>query len=299
MTFRKLKLELSQVKEIDIVSYLSSIGHEPKIIRGVNFWYLSPLRKETQASFKVNRTLNRWYDFGLGEGGSIIDFAMRYNQFTFGQFLHSLLESPHYTRAVEPKLDRDFENPIKILESRPLGHDALLNYLQGRRISLNIADQYLKELHFEINKKIYFGLGFPNKSGGYEIRNSFMKLSTSPKDISVLIHNNQKAAIFEGFMDFLTFRTLNPDLDESKLDYIILNSVSLFHRTQSLLDLHQNVALYFDNDQAGRSLTQTVLSSGEKYTDESSLYNNYKDLNEWACSIGQSKKISHGSLRIK
>jgi len=31
------------------------------------YWYLSPLREEKEASFKVNRKKNVWYDHGIGK----------------------------------------------------------------------------------------------------------------------------------------------------------------------------------------------------------------------------------------
>src|SRR5690606_28377132 len=43
--------------------YLSSLGHEPARISGNNFWYHSPLHADKMPSFKINRQLNKWYDF--------------------------------------------------------------------------------------------------------------------------------------------------------------------------------------------------------------------------------------------
>ena len=62
-----------EAKRIRIVDYLRLLGHEPVKVRGGQYWYLSPLRKEDTPSFKVNDRLNEWYDFGLSEGGSIIE----------------------------------------------------------------------------------------------------------------------------------------------------------------------------------------------------------------------------------
>ncbi len=56
---------------MDMVEYLQKLGYQPQKIRNNDYWYLSPLRDEKTASFKVNRKLNAWYDFGLGQGGNI------------------------------------------------------------------------------------------------------------------------------------------------------------------------------------------------------------------------------------
>jgi DNA primase len=48
---------------------------------------LSPYREETTASFKVNRSMNRWYDFGDGKGGNIIDFGILYHNCSVKELL--------------------------------------------------------------------------------------------------------------------------------------------------------------------------------------------------------------------
>lgn len=59
-----------EAKEIRIADYLQSLGYTPVKQQGRSLWYKSPLREETDASFKVNTEINRWYDFGLGKGGA-------------------------------------------------------------------------------------------------------------------------------------------------------------------------------------------------------------------------------------
>lgn len=65
-------------------------------------------------------------------------------------------------------------------------------------------------MYYRIGGKPYFALAFKNDSGGYELRNPRFKGSTS-KDIT---HIRQKGEprdtcfVFEGFMDFLSFRRL-------------------------------------------------------------------------------------------
>ena len=52
--------------------------------------YLSPLREEHMPSFKVDYERNLWYDFGLGEGGSIIDLVMRLKRCDFAHAVRLL-----------------------------------------------------------------------------------------------------------------------------------------------------------------------------------------------------------------
>lgn len=81
---------IAEAKRIDMVDYLAFLGYQPQKIRSQDYWYLSPLRKENTASFKVNRWLNLFYDFGSGQGGSIVDFGMLFHHCTISEVLEKL-----------------------------------------------------------------------------------------------------------------------------------------------------------------------------------------------------------------
>lgn len=68
-------MTIQDVKQIKLADYLQSLGYTPVKQQGRNLWYKSPLREETDASFKVNTELEKWYDFGIGKGGNIIALA--------------------------------------------------------------------------------------------------------------------------------------------------------------------------------------------------------------------------------
>src|SRR4051794_4548518 len=90
MNISNKPLTCAEVKSRDIVDYLASLGFEPTRISGQHYWYLSPFRDERTASFKVNRALNKWYDFGEGRGGSLIDFGILYFNCTVSEFLNKV-----------------------------------------------------------------------------------------------------------------------------------------------------------------------------------------------------------------
>ena len=50
-------MNIETAKQINLADYLHSKQ------QGINLWYKSPLREETEASFKVNTERNQWYDF--------------------------------------------------------------------------------------------------------------------------------------------------------------------------------------------------------------------------------------------
>jgi DNA primase len=54
MNIGKQMVSASEATQIDIVNYLAKAGHQPVKIRNHDYWYLSPLRDEKNASFKVN-----------------------------------------------------------------------------------------------------------------------------------------------------------------------------------------------------------------------------------------------------
>ena len=68
-------MDIQTAKRISIAEYLHSLGYSPVRRQGASLWYKSPLREETEASFKVNTERNLWYDFATGKGGNIIALA--------------------------------------------------------------------------------------------------------------------------------------------------------------------------------------------------------------------------------
>jgi DNA primase len=292
MDFRNKRLSISEAKEMDMVYYLSSLGYEPLKIRRNDFWYLSPLREEKIPSFKVNRKLNRWYDHGLGKGGNLIDFAILYHECTIGELLEKLANNLSFQKpiAYQQKTEVETESRIKVLENFTLTSLALLRYLNQRRIPMEIADQYCHEVRYEINGKIYYGIGFKNDSGGYEIRNPYFKASSSPKGVTTFDNGADEAIVFEGFMDFLSFKAIHQNEPEDKFDFVVLNSLSFFENARPFMEKHQSIRLYLDTDTAGQNYSRYALSLSDKYKDESSLYQNHKDFNDWVVNFGKSQK---------
>lgn len=58
-------MDIQTAKQIKIADFLHSLGYSPVKQQGINLWYKSPLREETEASFKVNTERNQWYDLRL------------------------------------------------------------------------------------------------------------------------------------------------------------------------------------------------------------------------------------------
>ena len=284
-------MNIDQIKKIKLQEFLATIDCKPVKQYGVNLMYLSPLRTEKHASFKVNTELNLWYDFGIGRGGNIIDLAeLLYNSSDVSYLIHQIECNASSCVLVSlPKAKPNTpQNSFENLQVLSIAHPALIKYLGERCIDIEIARTVCKELHFDTRGKHYFGIGFPNIAGGYEIRNSFFKGCIAPKDISHFYAEEPKKVcfLFEGFMDFLSFMTLRRKENDGlkRQDYLVLNSVSNIHKALEPLSHYENVQCFLDNDEAGRKAYQALLMGLKvPVIDSSGLYADCKDLNEFLC----------------
>ena len=284
-------MNIKKIKQIKLQDFLASMGCKPVKQYGVNFMYLSPLRTEKHASFKVNTEINQWYDFGIGRGGNIIALAeLLYNSSDVSYLIHQIeRNAPSSVSGSLPTVKPITpQNSFEHLQVLPITHPALIKYLEERCIDVETARTVCKELHFDTRGKHYFGIGFPNIAGGYEIRNPFFKGCIAPKDISHFYAEEPKKVcfLFEGFMDFLSFMTLRRKENDGlkRQDYLVLNSVSNVHKALESLSHYENVQCFLDNDEAGRNAYKQLSEElGSSVLDSSSLYSDFKDLNDYLC----------------
>ena len=295
-------MNIDQIKQIKLQDFLATMDCKP-VKHGVNLMYLSPLRAEKHASFKVNTELNLWYDFGIGRGGNIIDLAeLLYNSSDVSYLIHQIeRNAPSSVSVSLPTAKPNApQNSFENLQVLSITHPALIKYLGERGIDIEIARTVCKELHFDTRGKHYFGIGFPNIAGGYEIRNPFFKGGVTPKDIS-LFHNEESKQSFEGFMDFLSFMMLRRKENDGlkRQDYLVLNSVSNIQKALEPLSHYENVQCFLDNDEAGRNAYLRLSKEfGNLVTDASTLYSGFKDLNEYLCAESKhSEKTENKKIR--
>lgn len=284
---RKL-LSKAQINALDIVAFLETLGYSPKRVSFPHHWYLSPLRDEKTASFKVNKRLNAWWDFGIQQGGNLVQFLSLYYRCATDDVPRAFCQTgstlivPRFQSPTRPLLD----NSIKNLSISPLTALPLLRYIAGRRILPIVAQTYCWEATYTIKDKKYFAIAFRNRSGGYELRNQYFKGSSSPKDITLISKQSSTLSVFEGFTDFLSIQTALYGLPNAASDYLILNTLSFLSICHSVILSYPATLLYFDNDPAGDQATVTALSWSSTISDQRKLYARYKDPNDWLCHIG-------------
>lgn len=290
---RSNQLSVQEVKELDMVAYLESLGYAPQKIRNNDYWYLSPLRTEKEPSFKVNRRLNAWYDHSLGRGGNLLDFGLLYHGCSIKELLQKMQPffSLHPPKSSFSLPENASESHIKITSTGPLSHPALYRYLQERKIATALAKQYTEEVHFELAGKPYYAIGFRNNQGGFELRNRYFKGSSSPKDSTYIAQKDAIGlAVVEGFFSFLSYLTHFQNKPQLLTNFLVLNSLSFFKKNIDLMEQYPAVCLYLDNDGAGDECTRYALQASQRFTDERGMYKGSKDLNEWLLSLGQAQK---------
>ena len=278
---KKEKLSCEQARKISIVKALAFLGHLPTRNSEKEAWFLSPLRSETQASFKVSKKLNCWYDHGLGKGGNCIDLICILQNIAVREALVIIAQVNTGNYALpKPQLLKVNESGIVIRQVKPIQHPALLAYLKSRKISLVVAQGFCKEVHYIIKEKYGFSIGLKNNSGGWELRNTYFKASSSPKDLWWITNGSQKLIVIEGMFDMLSLLTLFPNL-KGEADFLILNSIAFAEKALPYLDTYTSVELYLDQDKAGRKTTSFYLNTSAKCIDKSNFYKAEKDLNAW------------------
>ena len=280
MLMKTKKMNCEEARNICIVKALENLGHFPSRKTEKEAWFLSPLRKETKASFKVSIPLNRWYDFGIGKGGNIIDLVCLTLNCSVAEALAALSDqiTVSYPYWMQQANTRKNEQKNKVLKVIPIEHQMLRKYLYSRQIPLEVAETYCKEVWYESNGRNFFALGLQNIFGGWELRNVYLKSSTSPKSYSYVRKGKLNLIVLEGMFDLLSLVVMTPEETENA-DLLILNSLSFLSEAFSVFHLYTSVTLYFDLDPPGIKATKEALRNFQVCKDGSWRYEDSKDLN--------------------
>ena len=264
--------------QISIRNVLESFSLFPSKGNSKTAFYFAFDREEKTPSLLVNFIKNIAFDFGTGKKYDIVSLVQGIKLCSVSEALEYLSQFDFSFNKQICNITKD-ESRYEILSISEVKHNALIQYLKERRIENNI--HLLKEIHYKISDKKYFGIGFKNDTGGYEIRNKYSKICIGRKDITTIKNNSSMLRIFEGFMDYLSFIQMKKTPEEQLSDYVILNSVSMIFKIEKIIDSHEKIELYFDNDEAGNRATNEVKQLNPHVEDNRILYQNYKDLNDF------------------
>ena len=305
--------DLSRIKRYPIVEYLERKGVKPVRRTPSYALYHSPLREETQPSFKVDTEKNLWIDYAEGRGGSIIDLCMRMEGCTLSEAICRLGQKASLDAAYGLSKEKSDIDTSPVTPWQPSGARKLIEvsdtlpshleaYLADKRcIDLNRARPFLKCICYEVRGRHYQAIGFANLSGGYELRDdNVFKGTIAPKDITPIFTDRaEPVCIFEGFMDFLSFLSMKEEITKHCL---VMNSVSNVARTiRYLNDRHlTHIRAFLDNDEAGRRAVQDFIKVGFHVEDMNIHYKDFKDLNEYhvSCVREQQKRKAQEQTHI-
>ena len=284
-------MNCKQFNSIKLEEVLVSLGHHPTKQNEKEAWYRNPFATENQASFKLDKRNNIWYLHSEGIGENNIDFMKKYLKSSVKEVLE-WTEKQNFS-SFQPQNVIQKQNSLnqnyQITEIKELQNENLKKYLHQRGLS-QIIYPLIKEVHFTIGEKNLYTIGFENRSGGWELRNSFYKGSLLKKDISLINLNNQtenkNVAVFEGFTDALSFVEMKPFFNG---DLLVMNSVSLLNRTKEYLKNYSEINLFLDNDKAGETCKNSILKSFPEAKDHSEIYALHKDLNDYLLSKNKTK----------
>ena len=264
--------------QISIRNVLESFSLFPSKGNSKTAFYFAFDREEKTPSLLVNFIKNIAFDFGTGKKYDIVSLVQGIKLCSVSEALEYLSQFDFSFNEQICNITKD-ESRYEILSISEVKHNALIQYLKERRIENNM--HLLKEIHYKISDKKYFGIGFKNDANGYEVRNKYSKICIGRKDITTIKNKSNNLRIFEGFMDYLSFIEMKKTLEEQLSDYVILNSVSMIFKLKKIIENYEKIELYFDNDEAGNRATNEIKQLNPYVEDNRILYQNYKDLNDF------------------
>lgn len=280
-------MNLKDINNLDFVQLLiKQFGLKIHYKTINSIWVKSPFRpNEKTESFHISKIYKHdiWFDHGNGLGGKIVDFYLHYLQtdlkgvlsyFNNSSFSFQQQKNNFSINKTESKTE------YEIIELKEITSFPLIQYLENRKLSLEIVNRYCKEIHYKLNEKKYYAIAFPNIQNGFEIRNKYVKMCLVKKDISLIKNNQNQLRIFESWSDFISYIILCPT-EEFRSDYLILNSISLLRKNIKLFDSYEKIETYFDQDDAGKSATIFLKNElKNKLKDRSIFYKGYKDIKD-------------------
>ncbi|WBV58913.1 toprim domain-containing protein [Chryseobacterium daecheongense] len=282
-------MNCKKFNSISLEEVLLSLGHLPAKQNEKEAWYLNPFATESQASFKLDKRINAWYLHSEGVGGNNTDFMRKYLNTSVSEVLEWAAKQ-NFSSFHQQQHIKKSEPNYAIDEIMDIQNPNLKNYLLERGLSPKIYD-YIKEVRFTVGEKKLYAIGFENLSGGFELRNSFYKGSLLKKDISILNLNSniqdtsnfqdeniKSVAVFEGFMDALSFIEMQKSFVG---DILVMNSIALLNKSIEHLKNYSDINLFLDNDTAGIKCKSQIIKSFQGSKDHSGVYSNHKDLNEF------------------
>ena len=309
-------MTIDEIKSVSILQWMRENNYGDGVRKGRNYFFSSPLRSERTPSFSVNTAQNLWCDFGSANknGGNLINLVEQLNPTWSEHQVLAYLEqqikdlnldfTEDYNARIKEEEEKEKWKETKQAEREeaqsqntvverviPLSHPYLRDYVIQRRIDFNIAQRYCKEVHYSLYGNHYYAIAFMNVAAGMETRNKLYKRCIGKKTISTIYPMGapqKHCCVFEGFFDLLTYVTIETWIPDTGIsigvpcDFFVLNGVGEVKQLLPYLKDYDSIHCYLDNDDAGKTATNTIMKSfPDMAIDESYRYKGYNDLNDF------------------
>lgn len=265
-------------QKVGIRTVLESFNLFPVKENGKTAFYFALDRDEKISSLSVDFIKNKAFDFGTGKSYDVISIVQQVNKCSVSEALKYLGK---FDCSIQHQKEEIRTKPnYRIFEVKKIQHPVLIQYLKSRKVYQQ--RDLVRELHYELYGKNCFGIAFENNSGGFEIRNPYSKICLGKKDVTLIQgeQNNKEITVFEGFLDYLTFKNIEKTKNS---DYLILNSTVMLFKAMKRLNEYDKIYLFLDNDSNGNITKNKILTKYKHVEDCSLIYRDFKDLNEWFC----------------
>lgn len=294
---------LETAKSVNISAIFQQYGAElPPRGNAIAFW-----RGDNSPSVSIDRNTGLWYDFGTGEGGTILDLVMKIEGCTLQEAVKRINSLSFHCSALPTSTDADatqktagiiVQNALDTVTSPPL-----IYYLAKRGINEAVWREWCWEIRYAQKsrpQKEYYAIGFPVgdfegwvlRGADTDTRKGFK--GCTKQGFTYFRRGQNKLCVFEGFFDFLSLLSM-PNCKSIQADYLILNSVINSEKAiaaiKTLPTQYEKVGLFLDSDTAGRKHTRLFRTELESVSDVSfdamtyfqSQYRRYfdcKDIND-------------------
>lgn len=279
------------IEKNDIYEVVSSYVKLKK--SGNNYFGLCPFHNEKSPSFCVSPAKQMFYCFGCGEGGNVISFIMKYENYSFAESLKMLAERvgmtlPEGEVSEESRRNSDIRN--KIQEINVLAARYYYHILTNSDDKSGIEYFKNRGLSDEIIKR--FGLGYTGKKATlYNYIKSKGYGDDILKETGLFIF--EEKGVYDKFWNRVMFPILNVNnkviafggrvLGDAKPKYVNSSETKLFSKSNNMYGL--NLA---------RTSRSDFMLVCEGYMDVISLHQ--AGFNMAVAALGTSLTIGHANL---
>lgn len=233
----------------DIVDVISGYVRLKK--KGSSYFGLCPFHNEKSPSFSVSRSKQMYYCFGCGAGGTVFNFLMEYENFSFTEAMQYLadragVELPKAEYSKEAKEKADLK--ATLLEINKVA--AQYFYIQLKSDKGRLAYQYLKDRKLSDDTIKAFGLGYSNKYSNDLYQ--FLRSKGYQEDMirqAGLISTDEKNGVYDKFWNRVMFPIMDVNsrvigfggrvMGDAKPKYLNSPETPIFDKSRNLYGLQR------------------------------------------------------------